>query len=71
VYEETLRLGALLQADEVFLTNTTIQILGVIEVDGTTISSGRVGPVTRRLSDAFLSTLQDLDGCDALRPQKT
>ncbi len=71
VNEETLRIGALLQADEVFLTNTTIQILGVIEVDGKTISSGMVGPVTRRLSDAFLSTLQDLDGCDAFaRPQK-
>ena len=53
VYEETLRIGELLQADEVFLTSTTIQILGVIEVDGKTISSGRVGPVTRRLSDAF------------------
>ena len=71
VYEETLRIGALLQADEVFLTSTTIQILGVIEVDGKTISNGMVGPVTRRLSDVFLSTLQDLNGCDAFaRPAR-
>ncbi len=53
VSEETLRIGALLQADEVFLTSTTIQLLGVIVVDGKTISNGMVGPVTRRLSDAF------------------
>jgi D-alanine transaminase len=40
-------------ADEVFLTGTTVEVLGVIRVDGKTIGSGQPGSVTRRLAERF------------------
>ena len=43
----------LLQADEAFLTSTTREIVPIVRVDGAAIGDGRVGPITRRLIDAF------------------
>lgn len=43
----------LLAADEVFLTGTTVEVLGVVRVDGKTIAEGRPGPITRRLAGKF------------------
>jgi len=40
-------------ADEMFCTGTMGELAPVIEVDGRTIGSGRVGPVTRRLSELY------------------
>jgi len=40
-------------ADEVFLTGTAAEIIGVVEVDRRRIGDGRPGPVTRRLAEAF------------------
>ncbi|MCP9474444.1 MAG: aminotransferase class IV, partial [Nitrospira sp.] len=37
-------------ADEVFLTGTTIEVLGVVEIDGNVIGTGRPGPITRALA---------------------
>lgn len=37
-------------ADEVFLTGTTIEVLGVVEIDGRVIGTGRPGPITRALA---------------------
>jgi branched-chain amino acid aminotransferase len=45
----------LLGADEAFLTSTTREIVPVVRVDGADIGDGRVGPITRRLIDAFRS----------------
>ncbi|MBY0586045.1 aminotransferase class IV [bacterium] len=39
--------------DELFLTGTTSEVIGIVKVDGKLISTGRVGPITRRLSDAY------------------
>ena len=36
-----------------FCTGTMGELAPVIEVDGRTIGSGRVGPVTRRLSELY------------------
>ena len=44
----------LLEADEVFLTNTTRGVLPATRVDEHTVGKGRPGPVTRALSDAYL-----------------
>ena len=40
-------------ANEVFLTGTAAELIGVAEVDGRRIGQGRPGPVMRRLAAAF------------------
>lgn len=40
-------------ADEVFLTGTAAEIIAVVDIDSRTIGSGKPGPVTRQLSEAF------------------
>lgn len=40
-------------ADEAFLTNSLIEIMPLVEVDGHPIGSGSPGPVTRNLMDAY------------------
>ena len=51
--EKQIAFDELLTADEVFITGTTIEVLGVREIDGKTIGSGRPGPITRQLMAAF------------------
>jgi branched-chain amino acid aminotransferase len=43
----------LMQADEIFLTGTAAEIIGVSSIDGVLIGSGGVGPVTKSLIDEF------------------
>lgn len=43
----------LYDADEVFLTGTTVEVLGVVRVDGKTIGGGKPGPITQRLAIRF------------------
>lgn len=43
----------LYDADEVFLTGTTVEVLGVVRVDGKTIAGGKPGPITQRLAIRF------------------
>ncbi len=50
VEEQFLPLDALYGADEVFLTGTTLEVLGVVRIDGKTIGSGRPGPITKTLA---------------------
>ena len=50
VAERTLRLDDLFTADEIFLTGTAAEVIGVRSVNGTAIGEGRVGPITGRLS---------------------
>jgi branched-chain amino acid aminotransferase len=45
------------QADECFLTNTTMQIMPVSCVDGVAIGSGRPGPLTSRLGTLFQASI--------------
>jgi branched-chain amino acid aminotransferase len=53
VREATLRDDDLYGADEAFLTGTTREIVPITTVDDRTIGTGRPGPVTLRLLDAF------------------
>ena len=46
-------------ADELFFTGTTGEVKPCVEVDGRQVGSGRVGPVTQRLSDAFLARVEE------------
>lgn len=50
VREQFMSLESLYAADEVFLTGTTVEVLGVIRVDGRTIGAGSPGPVTSALA---------------------
>jgi branched-chain amino acid aminotransferase len=53
VREETITRYDLYTADEVFLTGTAAEIIGVTKVDGRVLSGGKVGPVTRDLAARF------------------
>jgi branched-chain amino acid aminotransferase len=46
-------LAEVYRADELFCTGTMGELAGVISVDGRTIGSGSVGPVTAKLSEHF------------------
>jgi branched-chain amino acid aminotransferase len=53
VREETITRYDLYTADEVFLTGTAAEIIGVTKVDGRVLSGGSVGPVTKDLAARF------------------
>ena len=55
VEQRLFRLDELLDADEVFLTGTAAEIIGVSRIDDRVIGSGVVGPVTAQLIEAFRS----------------
>ena len=40
-------------ADEMFLTGTGGEVMPVTKIDGRQIGSGEVGPITRKLKEAF------------------
>jgi branched-subunit amino acid aminotransferase/4-amino-4-deoxychorismate lyase len=51
--ERALNINELLDADEVFLTNSIMQVLPVIRVERKDIADGKPGPITRQLLHAF------------------
>ncbi len=53
VEERPMKLDEILGADEVFLTGTAAEIIGVNRIDGHKIGGGGVGPVTRALEAEF------------------
>ncbi|MHC5110357.1 MAG: D-amino acid aminotransferase [Planctomycetota bacterium] len=46
-------LATMLAADEVFISSTTVEVLGVTRIDGTPIGDGRVGDLTRKLHESY------------------
>ena len=54
----------LLDADEVFLTNSSWQVLPVTRVERKTIGDGQVGPITRRLREGLLALIERECGGD-------
>jgi D-alanine transaminase len=48
------------RAEELFFTGTTGEVRPCVRVDGVPVGDGRVGPVTRALSDAFLAHVQEV-----------
>ena len=55
VEERSMRLEDLFTADEVFLTGTAAEIIGVSSIDGEVIGEGKVGPITSKLIAEFKS----------------
>lgn len=50
--EKDIMIKDLLSADEVFLTNVIMLILPVIAVEAHTVGDGKVGPITKRLTES-------------------
>ncbi|MHC4427696.1 MAG: aminotransferase class IV [Planctomycetota bacterium] len=55
---ERLAIGDVLGAEEVFLTNSSWGVLPVVAVEQEKIGTGTVGPITRRLLDAYRAVLE-------------
>lgn len=55
VREEALGLASFIRADEVFLSGTSIEIIGVSSIDAKPIGAGTPGPVTRGIYEGFVS----------------
>ncbi len=53
VEEKNLRIEEVFEADEVFLTGTGAEVIGVNKVNDTVLSGGKVGPVTEKLIAEF------------------
>ncbi|MFB3891868.1 MAG: branched-chain-amino-acid transaminase [Phycisphaerae bacterium] len=51
--ERDIKPDELLAADEVFMTGTAAEVIGVSRINGKAIGAGKVGPITRRLMEAF------------------
>ena len=62
VTEDTLFPKDLYRADEVFLTSTLRELIPIVRVDGAKVGSGRPGPLTRRLYDAFQKRVHSVKG---------
>ena len=64
--QQSLTVDALYAADECFLTNTSMEIMPVTQIDNHMIGSGRPGPMTLHLHDAFRrNVMQYLNGLAA------
>jgi len=53
VHEREFTRQELLDADEVFLTGTTTEVMPVVDVDGKEISTGKPGKITRIIAEKF------------------
>jgi D-alanine transaminase len=60
-----LRRGDLPRVSELFLTGTGAEVMPVVRVDGRPIGDGHVGPVTRRLQDAYQAAVRSWLGTGA------
>lgn len=56
--EEAFQLEDLLEADEVFISSTTSEVMPVVRIDGKLVGDGVPGPVTRKLQSLFLSEIK-------------
>lgn len=56
--EEPVRANRLREAEEVFLTGTTTEVLPVTRLDGRPVGRGVPGPVARRLAELYLAELE-------------
>ncbi len=50
IEERFIPVDLLYRAAEVFLTGTTLEVLGVVQIDGKTVGSGQPGPITKMLA---------------------
>ncbi|MEH7304384.1 D-amino-acid transaminase [Neobacillus drentensis] len=65
VEERTFTLNELFDADEVFLSSTTSEVMPIIEVDGKSVGDGFPGPITKSLQELFEQEIEKQ--CGALK----
>jgi branched-chain amino acid aminotransferase len=53
VVEKNLTRYDLYICNELFLTGTAAEVIGIVEIDGRTIGDGKPGPITKRLREKF------------------
>lgn len=51
--EKAFPLEVALKADEAFLTGTTTEIMPIVTIDGKPVGDGKVGPVTKKVQQAY------------------
>ena len=56
---DPVKLEDMMNAEEVFLTNTQDGIVPVLSIDGKKIGSGEVGPVTRKIQEHYAHLMKD------------
>lgn len=56
VQEQAFTVQELYQADETFITGTTVEITPIIQIDGKPVRSGKPGPLTQQLQREFERT---------------
>ena len=59
VRETFIKPKALAGADEVFLTNSLVEILPVVKIGGKTVGNGKPGPITKKLKEAFENAVKN------------
>ena len=62
VEERPIQLEELESAEEAFFTGTTTEIRPTVSIDGRQVGDGRVGPIARRLMDAYQATVDGSEG---------
>ncbi len=65
--ERIIHRDSLRDADEVFMSSTTVEVLAITSIDGHAIGSGHVGPITQRIHDEFRSRSRELTGASSAR----
>jgi D-alanine transaminase len=53
VHEEAFDIEFLKQADELFLSGTTVEVMPIVSVDGQAVGNGQVGPMVQKLQALF------------------
>jgi D-alanine transaminase len=72
VLERTIMTSELSNATEAFTCSTTTGLMPVTQIDGHSVGGGAVGPVSRRLREAFLAYLARIRmGSSSRNPRQT
>jgi D-alanine transaminase len=58
IREEPMTEDELRRAEELFLTGTTTEVVGIISIDGKPVGDGKPGPVTGRLENLYTSAIR-------------
>jgi len=58
-YDKKVFLDDLMVADEAFLTNSLIEIMPLVEIDGRPVGNGKPGPLTQRIHKAYQELVKE------------
>ena len=59
VIEKDIAKPDLYASDELFLTGTGAEIIGIVDIDGKTIGNGKPGAITKLLKEKFFEYVQE------------